>query len=117
MRLEVEVNTSIKIPDILEFIKKCVLRKRILWTYHVNIRMKDRFISRDMVLKSVDSYEILESNPKDKYLPSYLVYCRYKESCFHVLFAVDIQNENVRVVTAYLPDLNRWVMDLKRRKL
>lgn len=31
-------------------------------------------IERDAILESVESFEILEAYPEDKYLPSYLVY-------------------------------------------
>ena len=64
--------------DPLSFIKDCISNGRVLWTYHVNMRMKDRFISRPMIIESVEAYEIIESYPEDKYLPSYLVYSQYE---------------------------------------
>ncbi len=102
--------------DPLSFIKDCVREKRILWTYHVNMRMKDRYISRDMIMKSVENYELIESYPKDKYLPSYLVYSSSGVTAFHLLFAIDQEGGNVRLVTAYRPDPLQWESDLKRRK-
>jgi hypothetical protein len=33
-----------------------------------------------------------------------------------VLFAADVDGDNVRVVTAYRPDLNDWFEDLKTRR-
>jgi hypothetical protein len=102
--------------DPLSFIKRCVQERRVLWTYHVNMRMQGRFISRQTILESVASYEIIESYPEDKYLPSYLVRASHEGAAFHVLFAVDTENENVRVVTAYRPDLAKWSTDLRRRK-
>ncbi|MEE8483957.1 MAG: hypothetical protein V3S46_05090, partial [Nitrospinota bacterium] len=39
----------------LEFIRRCVAERKILWTYHVNMRMKDRFISREMLIESAQS--------------------------------------------------------------
>ena len=59
--------------DILNFIKSCIRRHRILWTYHVNMRLKERLIPRKAILSSLDSYEIIEVYPEDKYLPSHLV--------------------------------------------
>lgn len=101
--------------DPLLFIKECVRDKRIFWTYQVNMRMKNRFISREMIQQSVNSFEIIESYPDDKYLPSYLVYCINNELIFHVVFAIDYQSENIRVVTAYYPDPVKWDKELKRR--
>ena len=61
-------------------------------------------------------YEIIEEYPKDKYLPSYLLYARYKGKIFHVLFAIDVTEDNVRIVTAYYPDKKEWGEDLKTRR-
>ena len=55
--------------DPLDFIRGCVRRRQVLWTYHVNMRMKDRAISRETILASESTYEIMEPYPDDKYLP------------------------------------------------
>ena len=102
--------------DPLAFIRNCVKLKKIKWTYHVNMRMKGRFISRQIILNFFENYEIIEEYPKDKYFPSYLIYSRYQNKIFHILFAVDIEEDNVRVVTAYYPDLEEWKEDFKTRR-
>ena len=56
--------------DPLAFIQRCVRERKILWTYHVNMRIERRHITRDEILGAVDAYEIIESYPEDKYLPS-----------------------------------------------
>jgi len=101
----------------LAFIVRCVLERRILWTYHVNMRLKDRCISRQMILESVAGYEIIEANPEDKYLPSYLVRSEHRAIVFHVLFAVDVRDDNVRAVTAYRPAPGEWNGDFRRRRM
>ena len=104
-----------KVPDNpVEFIRRCVREGKVYWTYHVNMRLAGRFLTRDEILNAVESYEIVESYPQDKYLPSYLV---LGASSFHVQFAVDVEGENVRVVTAYRPDPDEWEPDLKTRRL
>ena len=100
----------------LEFIRSCVKRRRILWIYHVNMRLKKRFIARESIVASTDYFEIIEEYPRDKYLPSYLVYAKFEEQVFHILFAVDIEADNVRVVTAYRPNPKEWEHDLKTRR-
>jgi hypothetical protein len=100
----------------LSFIRQYVENHQVLWTYHVNMRMKSRFVPRSMILDSTISYEIIESYPDDKYLPSYLVYSRKDNIIFHILFAVDVAGKNVRVVTAYHPDPSHWEKDLKTRR-
>ena len=80
------------------------------------MRLQGRFISRHMILASVDAFEIIEEYPQDKYLPSYLVFSEYEGSKFHVLIAVDEQEDNVRMITAYYPNLLEWEEDLKTRR-
>lgn len=103
-------------PNPLRFIQECVRNRRVLWTYHVNMRLKGRFIRRETVLDAVESYEIIEANPGDRYLPSYLVLGRSAGEAFHVLFAVDLEEGNVRVVTAYCPNVGEWEDDFKTRR-
>jgi hypothetical protein len=106
-----------RIPaDPIAFIRECIRAGRILWTYHVNLRLKGRFVSREFILGAVDSCELVEAYPGDKYLPSYLVLARRPGDAIHVLFAADVEGNNVRVVTAYRPSLGEWNDDLKTRR-
>lgn len=102
--------------DPKEFIQRCVQKRKIYWTYHVNIRLKRRFITRAAILESIDDYEIIEEYPEDKYLPSYPVYSEYEGTGFHILFAVDMAGDNVRIITAYRPNVLDWEEDLKTRR-
>lgn len=62
------------------------------------------------------THEIIESYEDDKYLPSYLVWAPSGHGPFHVLFAADVDGDNVRIVTAYRPNVDEWDIDLKSRK-
>jgi len=111
------VDSNRKIPgNPLAFIQQCIIDQKIYWTYHVNIRMKGRFISRQFILESIRCFEIIEEYPNDRYLPSYLVYSSYQGKVFHVLFATDVEEKHVRVITAYFPNLDEWGIDLKTRR-
>jgi hypothetical protein len=101
--------------DALAFIQRCVRERRVYWTYHVNMRLAGRHITRDEVFGAVDSYEVIESYPDDKYLPSYLVLATHTGPGFHVLFGADIEADHVRVVTAYRPNPNEWEPDMRTR--
>lgn len=80
------------------------------------MRMREKHISRQDILSAVDSFEVIEEYPKDRYLPSYLVFANNSGDVFHVLFAIDIIADNVRVVTAYRPNPDEWGSDLRMRK-
>ncbi len=102
--------------DALAFIRTCVRDRKVYWTYHVNMRLVGRHIARDEIFAAVDTYEIIESYPDDKYLPSYLVFAGQATAAFHVLFGADVEGDHVRVVTAYRPHRNEWEPDLKTRR-
>jgi hypothetical protein len=80
------------------------------------MRLAGRFIPREAILDAVESYEIIEAYPSDKYLPSYLVLGRVADDAFHALFAVDLEGVNVRIVTAYRPSQGEWEDELKTRR-
>ena len=102
--------------DPLVFIKECVQNRRIFWTYHVNMRLRMRGITRKAIIGSIDSYQLIEAYPDDKYLPSYLIWSEDESITIHILFAVDVEQRNVRVITAYHPDPDEWDNGLKRRR-
>lgn len=66
----------------LEFIKRCIQGGRIFWTYHVNMRFGHRPISRELIVRAAETFEIVEEYPEDKYLPSYLVRAEHQDSSF-----------------------------------
>lgn len=106
-----------KLPDDpVTFIRECLRGGRILWTYHVNMRLGQRFITRETIIAAAESYEIVEAYPDDKYFPSYLLLGRLNEEAFHALFGTDVEGQNVRVVTAYYPNPEEWEKDLKTRR-
>ena len=102
--------------DPLSFIRECIRGGRIFWTYHVNMRLGQRVISREMIIQAADGYEFVEEYPEDKYLPSYLLLGRRGKEGFHVLFGADMDGQNIRVVTVYYPSAEEWEADLKTRR-
>lgn len=104
------------LSDPLLFIQDCVRSTSIYWTYHFNIRLRERSIPRSWILSSVDDYDLIESYLDDKYMPSYLVWSKIGDVIFHVLFAADTEAKNIRIVTAYKPDPEEWVGDMKKRR-
>jgi len=102
--------------DILRFIKNCVKQGRILWTYHVNMRLNQRSITRENVLNAVENFELSEEYPNDKFLPSYLIYAKDKDLIFHFVAAFDEVNDYITIVTAYRPTIEKWENDFKTRR-
>ncbi len=91
-------------------------RKKDSMVILLNMRLKERFIPMDVILNSVDKFEIIEEYPDDKYLPSCFVYSENQGLKFHLLIAVDYEDRSVVFVTAYIPSLEKWLDDLKTRR-
>ncbi|HEX9842240.1 MAG TPA: DUF4258 domain-containing protein [bacterium] len=102
--------------DPLGFIRRCLRERRVLWTHHVNMRLGERAITRAMVLQATDRYEIVEAYPDTRFLPAYLLLGRAGADALHVVMAVDVEGDTVRIVTAYRPDPAQWEDDLKTRR-
>ncbi len=60
--------------------------------------------------------EFFWTYPEDKYFPSYLLLGKHGDEAFHVLFGADVEDQNVRIVTAYYPSPEEWEADLKTRR-
>jgi hypothetical protein len=88
----------------------------MVWTYHIGRRLEMRAIGRSVIVASTETYELVESYADDKYLPSYLILAWHEGDAFHILFGMDIDDRNVRVVTPYRPSSEEWEADLTTRR-
>jgi uncharacterized protein DUF4258 len=102
--------------DPLTFIKECMEGRQIFWTYHVNMRLRRRSITREVILNAIDSFEVIEEYPDDKYLPSYLIRAESNGLVFHVHVATDMNTGNIKVVTVYIPDFSEWEESFRIRR-
>jgi len=80
------------------------------------MRLRQRPVPVEAVVGAVDSFEIIEEYPHDKYLPSYLIRAEWRQTIFHVQVATDVQSDNVRIVTVYVPRPDEWDADGRVRK-
>jgi hypothetical protein len=93
------------LDDLLAFMQASVRGGRIFWTYHANMRLQGRYIPCQAVIDAVDTYQLVEAYPADKYLPSHLILARYGRDAFHGLFAIDIAADNKGYHDLSLPRL------------
>jgi hypothetical protein len=80
------------------------------------MRLKQRPLSAEMLVKAVLALEIIEQYPDDKYLPSYLMRTELDGVVFHVQVAADVEGDNVRIVTMYAPNPSEWSEDFRARR-
>ncbi len=102
--------------QIIEFVSSCLKRGRVLWTYHVSMRLKDRYIPREWILESANKIEVVEIYSDDRYLPSCLLLGKHPESVFHFVVAMDFADDFVTIITAYRPDPSKWEHNLRIRR-
>jgi hypothetical protein len=81
------------------------------------MRLKQRRLGSEILVKSADSLEIIESYPEDKYLPSFLLRGESETTVFHALIAADVEAGNVRVVTIYIPAPEEWDSEFRARRV
>jgi hypothetical protein len=106
------------LPDApLAFITDCLSAGRVRWTYHVTMRIQKRALTAGMLDAAMESLEIIESYPEDKYLPSFLLRGESSGSVFHAQIATDVEGKNIRIVTMYIPDPDGWDQGLRMRRI
>jgi hypothetical protein len=78
--------------------------------------LQERRLTGRALGEAVETIEIIEAYPKDKYLPSFLLRGEVPEFVFHALVATDLEGDNIRVVTMYVPDPLEWDKDGRVRR-
>jgi len=87
-----------------------------IYRLHAIERMFQRDIEEYQVEEVIENGEIIESYHDDKPYPSFLVLGENENLPLHVVYAIDEEN-NVIVITAYRPNLEKWQNDFKTRKV
>jgi hypothetical protein len=80
------------------------------------MRLAQRDLTREVFYDAVGTFEIIESYPDDKYLPSFLLRGEIERRVFHVHVATDMAGDNIRVVTMYTPSSVEWSNDGRIRR-
>jgi len=87
-----------------------------IYRLHAIERMFQRDIEEYQVEEVVENGEIIEEYYDDKPYPSFLVFGINENLPLHVVYAIDEEN-NIIVITAYRPNLEKWQSDFKTRKV
>lgn len=99
----------------IEFIRKSVLQKRIIWTKHCLNRINQRDILILDVKTAINNGKIIEYYYKDYPYPSCLIIGKdINGNVIHIVCGI---NSNlIYIITAYYPDSNEWEEDMKTRR-
>lgn len=81
------------------------------------MRLRQRKLNAEALREAVSTFEVVESYPQDKYLPSFLLRGEARGVVFHAHVATDVEGSNVRVVTMYTPSPDEWDNDGRIRRI
>jgi uncharacterized protein DUF4258 len=80
------------------------------------MRLQQRGLTAEIVRSAVATLEVIETYTEDKYLPSFLVRGESGGVVFHAQIATDVEGENIRIVTMYVPRPGEWDNGLRVRR-
>ena len=101
----------------LNIIKKLCTDKKLRWTNHIFLRLVQRNISMQDVQEAILSGEIIEEYMDDYPFPSCLILgYRNGTNALHVVCATNDEATELWLITAYVPNMEKWMPDYKTRK-
>jgi hypothetical protein len=90
---------------------------QVVYKQHAFIRMIQRKISKEEVLRALAEGETIRLYPDDTPYPSELILHWSGPRPLHVVVATNVARQEKIVVTVYEPNLNRWEDGFRRKKL
>ncbi len=88
---------------------------KIAVTKHAKIRLEERGIRMDDIVRAISNGEIIKEYVDDKPLPSCLILGKSMDDRpMHLVISRD--EEFIYLITAYFPDSKQWEDDFKTRK-
>ena len=89
--------------------------ENIILTEHARIRLIERNIKMQDVIKCIETGEIIKQYEEDKPFPSCLIVgMSINNKYLHVV--VRMNNNYIHLITEYFPNLEQWEPDFKTRK-
>lgn len=99
----------------IEELRRLCFDETIMFTQHLQMRMRERNIRYEDVLSTIMTGEIIEQYPTDYPHPSCLVLgTTVKKDNLHVVCGVG--SGLLWIITAYFPNMDKWESDCKIRK-
>jgi hypothetical protein len=80
------------------------------------MRLHQRTLTAGMLGNAIATLEIIEAYPQDKYLPSYLLRGESAGRVIHAHVATDVEGDNIRIVTMYVPNPEEWDDEYRCRR-
>lgn len=101
---------------IREKLTKAIANGRYEWRKHTIERLAERKIDQDNIIQTILEGEQIEEYPKAYPYPAALFFAKIGTCPLHAVAAYDEENDWAYIVTAYIPDLEHFENDLKKRR-
>ncbi len=88
--------------------------ENIILTQHSRRRFAERNISIDDICSTINSGEIIEQYSDDHPFPSCLIMGMSNDRIIHICASID--DEMIYLITAYIPNPEKWESDWKTRR-
>ena len=105
---------GVKTLYLIEQFRRINKPANMVMTQHSRKRFSERGIRMQDIVNAIDSGEIIEDYPEDYPFPSCLILGRSDEKVIHVVASID--EGMIYLITAYIPDPDKWEADWKTRK-
>lgn len=97
-------------------LREAIKKNNFEWRKHTLIRLAERNISQDVVLKVILEGEVIEDYSKDRSFSSCLMFKVIEGKPLHVVVSLDEQNQKGCIITTYEPTLDKFESDFKKRR-
>lgn len=99
----------------IEDFRKINKSENIIISLHGQLRLNERNITVDDVMNAIDNGEIIEQYPDDFPFPSCLILgLSINDVYIHIV--VSMNDDKIYLITAYIPDTDKWEADMKTRR-
>ena len=88
----------------------------IIYRVHAVQRMFERKISEKKVHAAVEAGEVIEDYSAEMPELSRLILGFQGRHPFHIVASENVARDEITVVTAYVPDADKWTKDFRSRK-
>ena len=88
--------------------------ENMVLTQHSRMRFSERGIKIQDISNAIETGEIIENYPEDYPFPSCPILGKSGETILHIV--ASINDDLIYLITAYIPDPNKWEDDSKTRK-
>ena len=99
----------------IEDFRKINMSENIVISLHGQLRLNERNITVDDVMNAIDNGEIIEQYPDDFPFPSCL-FLGLSINDVYIHIVVSMNDDKIYLITAYVPNTDKWEADLKNRK-